>query len=359
MVNPLKISKILISTLIVFFACQPEEETMLQVDPIMQDFEAFISDAKEKYTENTGARIATDEYTLCQEPMVYDLVSWPNNKVGTVEISNTESLFLVSYSLQEGLSLNKTSLAVFIDQKTVSSRGHGSFLKYVYPVKHDVDVGTYTYEIPLSDLGEGVVDFEIAASAHIVKGSGNKSRWGSHAIAMENTISKKHFYDNWLIDYTLAECQEEICEIIGAPSFLYGDIPPYISSSAYNDGEFDLDDWDYGFVITLDPTESDFDGSFNVTLFKGEELVTVSKSAKIWRDNDRIAVQVYMKVEYYINKSYLYVSKSPPTSGIPCNFNYSHIFGEEEFKTADNYTFTDYSNDDKLYLIYYADISAF
>ena len=89
-----------------------------------------------------------------------------------------------------------------------------------------------------------------------------------------------------------------------------------------------------------------------------------SGSALIWKavDGSSICVRVTAinnsKVSYKFNRSYLYVSKSLPTSGIPCNFQYENIYVDDDGigEPASSDEFTIPFEETDFYLIYYADI---
>ena len=193
--SPAILTKLLPLLFIMFFACQPEEEQLLEFDPEMQEAEIFLENAEVKYLD-FSARLSGD-MTQCGESKEYPLMWYLSRSVGKVVIYNTPDYLVVEFSLDPGFVLRKTELGI-----KIKKANHSSYNNYVYPVNHDDGIGQYTYKIPLTDFKAILENLIFKAEIAAWKEPGLKPGKLIKALAKDVNLPTK----NYLIDYSFTQC---------------------------------------------------------------------------------------------------------------------------------------------------------
>ena len=110
--SPAKYYKILPLFFLLFWACQPEEESILNIDAEEQEIENFLMDAEEVFLTPSISGRKMEVVNPCSNSMDVPLFIMRNEVVGKVSITNgSESLF-VKYQVDPGFTLEQTMLVV-------------------------------------------------------------------------------------------------------------------------------------------------------------------------------------------------------------------------------------------------------
>jgi hypothetical protein len=190
-----RLTRLLPILFIIFFACQPEEEQLLEFDPEMQEVEDILANAEVRYLD-FSARVA-DDMTQCGESKEYPLMWYLSRSVGKVVIYNTPDYLVVEFSLDPGFILKKTELGIKIKNDI-----NGSYDNYVYPVSHDDGIEKFTYKIPLTDFKAVPENLIFKAEISAWKEPGLKPGKLIKALAKDVNLEKKKY----LIEYFFEQC---------------------------------------------------------------------------------------------------------------------------------------------------------
>jgi len=99
---------------------------------------------------------------------------------GDLLVSNDDFFLYVTYATSGGWELQLTHLAVADDLSGIPQTKKGNPIpgRFAYAAEHDPTVTTYTYVIPLSDLGILADDvLVIAAHAEVINGDWEETAW--------------------------------------------------------------------------------------------------------------------------------------------------------------------------------------
>lgn len=367
-----KFTRILPVVFILFFACQPEQEPFMENDPDQLEIENFISDAEELYL-NPSARLL-DEVAVCGGTMEMPLNYQRYFNMGKVEIANSEETLFIQYTASPGVELDKTILVVVLEKRNkINGKklfDKEKYTKLMYSNVHDVGTMETMYEIPKSELGEGMECVSILAMAK-VREQNDKRRKSKFAFARQENAKTDKRFRHFLLEYCMQECnpepEPEPCTI--QCSYGFG-IPSVDIAKSFSFEDLDITDWGWGYVHEVK----------NETLFRLPIKQDDSESAPIIGQvtvmivDDIAYVYFQMNDGFPMNKTSLYFSHEMPGSGIPCGYTYNRTYtnpdGTWKPTLTDNYEIENVSeilaksgetNDDpnnedkKLYVIAYTD----
>jgi hypothetical protein len=312
---------------ILLFACQPEEEKFLDVDPEIQEVENFISDAEDVFLD-PSSRLATSE-TPCGDPLEIPLMAY-RREIGKISITNTTDHLLVKYATYSGFVFHRTFLVLMIESKNADNSiwKYTMYKKVMLPVSHEEGIEEYRYEIPFSKLDlNGDECITIIGVAKLKEMNSSDDYRTIYAIAKDITTNSQSLLKRYFIEYCLQECEETSdkgsdpvsedppcpvqCEFgIGVPSV---DI-----LESYSFKDLNITDWPWGYTHAIT----------NETFIRlpikstDSESAPAAGQATVIIEGDIAYVYFQMNSGYKMSKSSLYFSNKQPTSGIPCDFTY-------------------------------------
>lgn len=191
------------------FACQPEEENILDMDMTEIEVENYLLDAEEMNIQ-LNQRIPDDMVTCSTTSFEIPLVSWPNAEVGTFSVNNSTDYLIVNFELDpsEEWYFKQTQLVVETTELNENpNRTRIKSKKYVFPVRHEKGTRSFTYKISFEDLKITLDNVEKCVTlTGIARLDNGNFRWGKFAIAQNMDLGKRHYWKSWLHEYCLAEC---------------------------------------------------------------------------------------------------------------------------------------------------------
>ena len=352
-----KIFKLLPIFILLFWACQPEEESILNIDTEEQEIENFLLDAEEVYlTPSINGRIM-EEINPCFNSMEVPLFIMRNEKVGKVSITNgVESLF-VKYEVDPGFSLDQTMLVIIVEKevKKYKRSFRSKYKKYVYPISHKSGTSEYVYEIPLKNLKNEC--FTIAAFAKL-NNSTNERKYMKFAIA--KLQNESNFIKSWMLGYCLTECvATSTCEVKCTIGFGIPTTSNIKKSVTFS--ELGIDDWPWGYAheINIPQQSSLIPLPIKIGEINGDpDSGIIVGNANVIIEGETIYVSIMMDENYPVSKTSIYLSDEAPVSGIPCDYNYTKEYlnadGTVNPVNSELYELTD--SDGKFWIVIYADV---
>ncbi len=217
-----------------FFACQQEEEAILDMSAIDQEVENYLTDAEEMGVQ-FNQRIPDDIVTCSTTSFEIPLVSWPDLEVGTFTVNNNEDYLIAYFELdpsnewyfqQTQLLIETTELKENVNKIRIKSK------KYLFTVRHEKGTRNFMYQIPLKDLKLTKESVEkclnVAGIARLDNGYFKK---GKFAIAEDMDLGTRHYYKSWLHEYCLTDCTPEITAVVDcATAWMEGTTYQYSST---------------------------------------------------------------------------------------------------------------------------------
>lgn len=355
-----KYLKLLPIFFLLFWACQPEEESILDIDVEEQEIESFLMDAEEVFiTPSVNSRIS-DDMNVCSIPTDFSLFINRNQEVGKVSITNSPEFLIVNYETDPGYFLKQTMLVVIVEKKPKNSKRSfsGKYKKYVFPITHAKSTSEYLYQIPVADLKLNNECLTIAAFARVATDEFKNQRYKKFAIAKQEQSNARK-WKSWMLEYCFQECMENPCEVnceigFGIPST--SNIKQSLSFS-----ELGLDNWAWGYAHEINnPQQSSL---IPLPIKIGEvngdpDSGIIVGNANVIIEGEKVYVSIMMNENYPLSKTSIYFSDEAPVSGIPCDYNYT-----KEYANADGtvnpviselYELTD--SDGKFWIIVYTDV---
>lgn len=112
--------------------------------------------------------------------MCVDLLADQDLDVGEVCVSNDSDNLHVTYDTDDGWELTETHLAMGEAEDDIPQTRKGKAIPGQFPhaADHDPPVDTFTYTIPLADLGADPEDVLTIAAHAVVEKDGTESAWG-------------------------------------------------------------------------------------------------------------------------------------------------------------------------------------
>jgi hypothetical protein len=250
--SPARLTRLLTLLLILFFACQPEENEIFQDDPDRLEIEEFISDAEEVLL-NSSARIA-GEVEACSESLKIPLLAYRHKNMGDVIINNSEDFLTVNYKASEGFSLHRTFLVLMIENQDPDpdTRFYGNYRKIILPAEHSASTMEYKYEIPMADFKLESGDcMSVIAFALLNTNLNSKHYKKTFAVAKQESNNTRGIFKKYFIDYCLEECNEEKpvedepCLVTCSYSF---GSPSVDVANSFSFKDLGIMEWDWGYA---------------------------------------------------------------------------------------------------------------
>ena len=321
-----RLTRLFTLLLILVFACQPEDDEILQDDPDKLEIEEFISDAEEVLLNST-ARIA-QETDPCGESQEIQLMAYRYKNVGAVMINNSEDFLSVKYNTLDGFSLHRTFLVLMIENQDPDpdTRFYSNYRKIILPVKHSANTMEYIYQIPMADFKLEIGDCLSVIAFAILNTNGNSNHYRkTFAVAKQEGNKTRSIFKRYFIDYCLQECnvekpvEDEPCLV--NCSYAFGS-PSVDVANSFSFGDLGIIDWDWGYAHEIrDET------LLRLPIMKDDiEGAEILGQVTVMIDNDIAYVYFQMNDGYPMNKTSLYFSSTKPGSGVPCSYTYNTEF---------------------------------
>ena len=324
--SPARLTRLLTLLLILVFACQPEDDEILQDDPDRLEIEEFISDAEELLLNST-ARLAETK-APCGDPQQIQLMAYRYRNVGDVIINNSEDFLTVKFKTSEGFSLHRTYLVLMIENQDADpdTRFFSNYKKIILPAEHSASTMEYKYEIPMADFKLASGDCLSLIAFAILNTNGNSNRYRkTFAVAKQESNNTRSIFKRYFVDYCLQECtankpvEDKPCLV--TCNYAFGS-PSVDVANSLSFKDLGIDDWDWGYaheikdetLLRLPIMKDDIEGSE----IQGQVTVMI--------ENDIAYVYFQMNDGKPMNKTSLYFSNVKPESGIPCSYTYNTEF---------------------------------
>jgi hypothetical protein len=219
-----------VAAAMLFTACETNEEIM-QVEEFNFPSMVRLDGGSDGFT---GANFRTN---ICGEVKTVSLIAGQHHNIGSINISNDEENLYVNYTTTGDWYMIETHLLV----GSVAGIKNPAPGQFPYSDDHDPAVQSFTYTIPLADLGE---TFDVAAHAAVVRvNEDGEVLQGETAWGEGPRFTPR---GNWAMytSYTVQECDDngdpEPC--VPEEGTAWGDGDRYTSQgnwatyTVYNDG---------------------------------------------------------------------------------------------------------------------------